>query len=291
MKRLVALILVLLPLLSQAQPLRIWEGTGSGSKKVTLTPFLPEGDGPFPAIIVCPGGSYFWLDKENEGIRVAEWLRSEGIAAFVLYYRTGGWAGFSFATKAAQHKNRHPAMISDIQRAITIVRGDAATFGIDPNRLGVMGFSAGGHLVASAALYSDTDFTGMAAGISLRPDFAAPIYPVVTMEDGYVHKRSRRGLLGEKNMDNRVMRDSLSLERHVTPSAPPFFLLACKDDPIVDYHNSVVLDSALTSAGVPHEFTLYEAGGHGFGAAPEKQGPETSQWQKKFIQWFRSLNF
>lgn len=289
MKRVLALLLVLLPLISQAQSIRIWDGTGMGTKKVTLTPFLPEGDGSFPAVIVCPGGSYFWLDKENEGIRVAEWLRSEGIAAFVLYYRTGGWAAFSFATKAAQHKNRHPAMIQDIQRAITTVRGRASEFHIDPDRLGVMGFSAGGHLVASAALYCDTDFTGIANGVSLRPDFSAPIYPVVTMEDGYVHKRSRRGLLGEKNMDNKVMRDSLSLERHVTPDAPPFFVLACKDDPIVDYHNSVVLDSALTAAGVPHEFTLYNEGGHGFGAVPEKQTAETSQWQDKFIKWFKDL--
>ena len=289
MKRSILAIILLLPLFLQAQPVRIWEGTGLGSKKVVLPPFIPDGDGPFQAVIVCPGGSYFWLDKENEGIRVAEWLRSEGIAAFVLYYRTGGWAGFSFATKAAQHKNRHPAMIQDIQRAITIVRKGASDYRIDPGKLGVMGFSAGGHLVASAALYCDTDFTGIADGVSLKPDFSAPIYPVVTMEDGYVHKRSRRGLLGEKNMDNKVMRDSLSLERHVTPAAPPFFVLACKDDPIVDYHNSVVLDSALTAAGVPHEFTLYNEGGHGFGAVPEKQGPETSQWQKKFLAWFHSL--
>lgn len=264
----------------------IWAGTSVPAGDVTLTSYIPSGDGPFDAVIVCPGGSYYWLDSENEGHRVASWLSSEGFAAFVLEYRVAGVPDFITAFRYILRGNRHPDMISDLQRSIDLVRGLPFV-----GRVGAMGFSAGGHLVMSAAELYGTDFTslsGVPSSHSLRPDFVAPIYPVVTLSDArYVHRRSRRGLLGRRGQWSQAMRDSLSLEKHVPADCPPVFLLNCEDDPIVDYHNSILLDSALTAAGAPHLYTLYPTGGHGFGAAAEKQDYCTTNWQNLFISWYR----
>lgn len=265
----------------------IWEGTPVPAYGVTLSSYIPSGDGPFDAVIVCPGGSYYWLDRENEGHRVARWLCSEGLAAFVLEYRTAGVPDFITAYRYILRGNRHPDMISDLQRSIDLVRGKSGI-----SRVGAMGFSAGGHLVMSAGELYGTDFpalSGAPSRHSLKPDFVVPVYPVVTLSDErYVHRRSRRGLLGRWGQWSSAMRDSLSLERHVRADCPPVFLLNCVDDPIVDYHNSMLLDSALTASGVPHVYTLYPSGGHGFGAAGEKQDSSTSQWQESFIRWYRS---
>ena len=266
----------------------IWEEVPGGDTRVKLTEYLPDGGGPFDAIIVCPGGSYYWLDRDNEGVRVAEWLRSEGYAAYVLEYRTAGVAEFITAYRYIFRGTRHPDMISDLQRSIELVRRRSYI-----GRVGAMGFSAGGHLVMSSAEFHGTDFpslSGAPSVHSLRPDFVAPVYPVVTLSDSrYVHERSRRGLLGRWGQWSESMRDSLSLERHIPRDCPPVFLLNCKDDPIVDWHNSVLLDSALTTAGIPHLYTMYPTGGHGFGAATEKQDSCTSQWQELFIRWVKEL--
>lgn len=266
-------------------------------------------DSGVPAVIVCPGGSYFWLDEQTEGADVASWLCENGIAAFVLRYRTAGV--FRFCTGMGSVK--HPDMLNDLQRAIAFLRQNSARFGIDPNMLGVMGFSAGGHLVMSAAEFYDRGTLrgsevgadvvaadvcssgGSSCGgassrsVSLRPDFVAPIYPVVSMSDPCTHARSRRALLGEGRKNDRALRDSLSLEKHVRDDCPPVFLLNCVDDDVVDYHNSELLDSALTAHRVPHLYTQYAVGGHGFGATKSKQGPQTSLWQDLFINWFRKL--
>lgn len=277
------------------EPVHIWDGTPvRGAHAVTLTPYLPEADHyGLPAFIVCPGGSYFWLDVEHEGVMVAEWLRDQGYAAFLLQYRTGGWFDFVFRSRATfGGGNQHPDMIADLQRSIQLVRENWQNLGIDPRMVGAMGFSAGGHLVMSAAELYGTDFLaplGIETTVSLRPDFVAPIYPVVTMEQECVHKRSRRGLLGERRERNTVLRDSLSLEKHVRPDGPPVFLLNCVDDPIVDYRNSNLLDSALIANKVPHFFVQYKIGGHGFGADPQRFSDETRQWQATFLQWFKEL--
>jgi len=250
----------------------------------TLTAYLPEGL-PKAAVVVCPGGSYFWLDKEGEGSLVAEWLVSEGIAAYVLHYRTGGWWNFAFHTRALFGGHRHPDMISDLQGAIRQVR---AQF---DGPVGAMGFSAGGHLVMSAGEFFHTDFTGKADGIDLRPDFVAPIYPVVSMREPCTHKRSRRGLLGEGRTGEQALRDSLSLELHVRPDTPPVFLLRCDDDPVVDPKNSDLLDAALTEKGVPHRYVRYHQGGHGFGADKEKFTEETARWQAEFLDWIEEIDY
>lgn len=288
----------------QEPVIQLWEGTGVHASSVTLVPYLPSSapalpsltggvGGGSPAIIVCPGGSYCWHDYEAEGVRVAEWLQREGIAAFVLKYRVQGIFPYVFHTRLVSRGHQHPDALCDVQRAIQYVRERSADFGINPDCLGVMGFSAGGHLSMSAAAYASTDFLaplGISHIVSLRPDFVAPIYPVVTMHKPYVHSRSRRALLGEYRKHRHVMRDSMSLELHVPADCPPVFLLNCVDDPIVIYQNSELLDSALTAKGIPHLYTQYRVGGHGFGGDTSKFSSETAQWQATFIEWLKTLN-
>lgn len=282
------------PLAAQHAKFRIWQNTSVHNRSVTLEPFLPEENcwGGM-AVIVCPGGSYCWHDHETEGRLVAEWLRSEGIAAFVLNYRVQGIFPYVFRTRAIFGGHKHPDMISDLQRAIQLLREKAAHFGISPNRIGAMGFSAGGHLVMSGACFWHTDFLaplGIQHTASLRPYFVAPIYPVVSMSHACTHRRSRRALLGEWGKHRRTLRDSLSLEKHVPRDCPPVFLVNCKDDPIVDYRNSELLDSALTHSQVSHQYIQYATGGHGFGASDVKGTQECRQWRDAFLKWLRKIN-
>lgn len=269
-----------------AQTVNIWEGTEC-KKKIKLTPYLSDTPNA-PAIIVCPGGSYFWLDKETEGDGVAKWLQANGISAFVLEYRVGTVPGFIFHHRIIARGNRYPDMLQDVQRSIQLLRENADFYGIDPARVGVMGFSAGGHLTAMSGIYFDTDVlsqVGIKPKVSLKPDFIAPIYPVVSFTAPCTHKRSRRGALGEGKSISREMKDSLSLEKHVRADMPPTFLMNCVDDPIVHYHNSELLDSAMTSLGVPHKYIRYNTGGHGFGATETKTTKEAIEWKKEFLKW------
>ena len=249
-----------------------------------LVPYRPEGE-PKAAVIVCPGGSYFWLDTKGEGDLVGRWLASQGITAYVLHYRTAGLVDFFTSYRLLFRGHRHPDMISDLQWALRTARKEF------DGPVGAMGFSAGGHLAMSAAEFFVTDFRGDAAGIDLRPDFVAPIYPVVSMRAPCTHKRSRIGLLGEDRVGDRALRDSLSLELHVRPDTPPVFLLRCDDDPVVDPQNSDLLDAALTEKGVPHRFVRYHTGGHGFGANPEKFTEETARWQAAFLDWLEEIDY
>ena len=183
-------------------------------------------------------------------------------------------------------------MITDAQRALQYVGEHAAEYGIDKEKIGMMGFSAGGHLVMSAACYHATDFlklAGIETAVNLRPAFVVPVYPVVTMNPPYVHRRSRRGLLGDNRVADQTMRDSLSLEKHIPDNCPPVFLVNCVDDPVVTYQNSILLDWALTEKGVPHRYIQYEKGGHGFGANEEKGSPESRAWMNEFLIWLKSL--
>lgn len=256
----------------------IWAGVPH-HKRVTLTPYLPGGEGR-TAVIVCPGGSYFWHDMETEGHEVARWLQSQGIAAFVLRYRTAMVPAFVTRFRYVFRGRRYPDAQDDLRQALAYVRAHAAEYGVDTARIGAMGFSAGGHLVMSSAeLFAPAE----------RPAFIVPVYPVVTMTAPCVHKRSRRALLGDSRKNNRRLRDSLSLERHVPEDCPPVFLVNCKDDPVVDYRNSVLLDSALTARGVRHTYLQYTTGGHGFGASATKGSAECRQWKDAFLAWLRDL--
>lgn len=274
-------------------PVHLWDGTMLNAHRVTLTPYLPAHTAhPTAAIIVCPGGSYFWLASTTEGRRVAEWLQQNGIAAFVLHYRTAG--GFAFAShdRLIVRGHRHPDMVQDAQRAIAYVRSHADALNVDTARVGIMGFSAGGHLATMTGAYAATNFLaplGLTPTVSLRPNFIAALYPVVTLCADVAHRRSRRALLGEWGKANHALRDSLSLERHIHSDMPPVFLMNCKDDPIVHYHNAELLDSALTAAHVPHRYVQYATGGHGFGVSSEKTTAEAIAWKQEFLDWLTQI--
>ena len=267
------------------EKVRLWAGTGTRARSVTLTPYIaPSPDKTFEgtAVIVCPGGSYCWHDTKTEGTGVALWLQANGISAFVLNYRVQGKFPYVSHSRLLFGGRQHPDMINDLERAIQYVRQHAARYGINPDKLGLMGFSAGGHLVMHGAEAFRTK--------DLRPDFVAPIYPVVSMSHPDTHKRSRRALLGEYRKRDQRMRDSLSLEKHVPEDCPPVFLVNCKDDPIVKYHNSELLDSALTAKGINHRYIQYRTGGHGFGASDTKGTAECRAWKEEFLKWLRQLN-
>ncbi len=259
--------------------INIWEGT-SVHKRVELTPYISDAKHTLSnmAVIVCPGGSYFWHDIETEGHEVGRWLQQHGISAFVLNYRTAYVPAFVTHYRLVFRGNRYPDAQDDLRRTIQYVRLHAEEYHIDPSKIGAMGFSAGGHLVMSAAELFD---------VKDRPAFVAAIYPVVTMLEACVHKRSRRGLLGDSKVHNRLLCDKLSLERHVPSDCPPVFLVNCLDDPIVDFHNSVLLDSALTAQHIEHRYVQFSTGGHGFGASEQKGTEESRQWKAIFLDWIK----
>ncbi len=242
-----------------------------------LTAYIPKENPLGIGVIVCPGGSYFWLDKEGEGKEVAQWLNDNGIAAFVLEYSHGGWA--SYAYHFHSKNRRFPAGFNDLRYALDSIRRNADNFGVKADRIGCMGFSAGGHLVMHAA-----------EQLASTPEtmyFVAPLYPVVSMTHPCTHKRSRRGLLGE--FPSKALKDSLSLEHHVPAQCPPVFLMNCDDDPVVHFHNAEMLDSALTRHHIPHQYEHYKTGGHGFGVSAQRTSLEAIQWKDRFIEWLRNL--
>lgn len=257
---------------------------GDEVEVLVYRPERPNGIG----IVVCPGGSYYWLDRRGEGTDVAEWLCENGFTAFVLFYRTAGCAEFAFHTRLLFRGKRHPDMIMDAQRTLQYIWENAERYGVDRDKIGIMGFSAGGHLAMSTACYSATNFlepVGIDSEFTRRPSFVAAIYPVVTMHPPYAHARSRRGVLGDKRQHRKSLRDSLSLERHIPANCPPVFLINCVDDPVVDFHNSVLLDSALSSKGIEHKYIQYQRGKHGFGVSSYNGSPECREWKNEFLKW------
>lgn len=278
------LIFFLLPSLLLAVPPRYsLRPTASGpASRVTLQPFIADSAiNTGIAVIVCPGGSYSWHDMKTEGIEVAEWLQHNGINAYVLKYRVATVGAYITGYRVLGVGNKYPDMLEDVEDALKYLYDHHADHHIDTSMIGVMGFSAGGHLTMLSYVCNRTTY---------KPHFLCPIYPVVTMSDArYAHKRSRRGALGVWGQWNVTMRDSLSLERHISHDCPPVFLVNCKDDKVVHPYNSVLLDSALTAAAVPHIYTQYSTGGHGFGASETKGSEECRQWKKEFLLWILSF--
>lgn len=235
---------------------------------------------PIATVVVCPGGSYSWHDKQTEGHEVAKWLQSQGFSAYVLLYRVQGWPAFAFGYRYLVRGHQYPDAQNDLRQTMLWLRQNADSLGIDAHNIAALGFSAGGHLVASAGALFETE---------VRPNKVIPVYPVVTLSDEkYVHKRSRRALLGEYRKRKTIWRDSLSLEKHITSQMPPTLLVNCKDDPIVHYHNSELLDSALTAEGIPHRYLQYQTGGHGFGADSLKAGKEAIQWLDALLEFLKN---
>lgn len=251
----------------------LWPGGAPGAvgaedvDQPSITIYLPQRQKPAgTAVVVCPGGGYQHLAMDHEGKQIAGWLNDRGIAAFVLKYRLGP-------------RYHHPAMLQDVQRAIQMVRGRAKQFSVAPDRIGVWGFSAGGHLASTAA----THFAKDSDGVSSRPDFAILAYPVITMKDPYVHKGSRTNLLGE-SPDPKLI-ESLSNELRVTAETPPTFLFHTSDDPVVPVENSVYFYVALRKAGVPVEMHIFEHGRHGVGLAQDDPGLKI--WPELLENWMR----
>jgi acetyl esterase/lipase len=224
------------------------------------------------AVIVCPGGGYEFLAFDHEGGKYARWLSGLGVAAFVLKYRLSDFG--------------HPAPLQDVLRAIRIVRAHAADYGVAPERIGVIGSSAGGHLAASAAtLYDDpAGRTGAPLdAVSARPDFLMLMYPVITLMPPYAHAGSRHALLGANPAPELVK--AMSLETRVSPQTPPTFLVHAQDDGAVPVDNSIMFFQALTRAHVPAEMHIYEHGGHGFGMTQEHG--DTALWPRRAEEWLR----
>lgn len=283
MKHKLLFILCLLPCLIIAAPKYSLRPLSHGAAaRVTLQPFLADStNNTGVAIIVCPGGSYSWHDMKIEGIGVAQWLQSNGINAYVLKYRVASIGAYVTGYRILGIGNKYPDMLTDIEDALKYVYSHSDTDHIDTTLIGVMGFSAGGHLAMSSYVYNRTRYT---------PAFLCPIYPVVTMSNKkYTHIRSRRGALGVWGQWNKQMQDSLSLEKHIKTNCPPVFLMNCQDDPIVKYQNSELLDSALCDAKIPHQYIQYKTGGHGFGASDKKGTEECHQWKKEFLLWISNF--
>jgi acetyl esterase/lipase len=240
----------------------------------TLTVYLPSSNPTQTGVMIAPGGGYGHLSLQKEGEDVARWLNQRGVAAFVLKYRLGP-------------KYHHPVELGDAQRAIRTVRADAAMYQVDPAHIGMWGFSAGGHLAASAGTLfqaGSSDSPDVIERQSSRPDFLILAYPVITMELPYVHKGSRDNLLGSDADAAQV--ELLSAEKHVTKETPPTFLFATTDDATVPVMNSVLFYSALVAVKVPAEMHLFQHGPHGVGLAPGF--PDLKIWPDLLATWMRA---
>jgi acetyl esterase/lipase len=228
------------------------------------------------AVIVCPGGGYRTL-APHEGHDIAVWLNSIGVSAVVLKYRHSPKYG-------------HPAPMLDALRAIRAVRAKAAEWKIDPNRIGIMGFSAGGHVASSAATHFD-DGNPKAADpverMGSRPDLLILGYPVITMTQPFAHSGSRRNLLGENPSQDLV--DLMSNEKQVTEKTPPTFFFHTEDDKGVPVENSLMFAAALRKAKVPYELHVYETGRHGVGLAQDN--PALKTWPRLLENWLRAHGF
>lgn len=243
------------------------------SDRPNLTVYLPQVNGVQSGVVVCPGGGYGMLAVDHEGKQIAEWLNARGIAAFVLRYRLGP-------------RYHHPVELGDAQRAMRLVRYRAAEYGIAVDRIGIWGFSAGGHLASTAGTHFDSGLAAASDPIdrtSSRPDFMVLCYPVISFITPYAHRGSMRNLLGD-NPDPQLAA-SLSNETQVTPQTPPTFLFHTNSDSGVPAENSVLFYLALRKAGVPAEIHIYERGEHGVGLAPFD--PVLSSWPRRLEAWMK----
>jgi acetyl esterase/lipase len=224
-------------------------------------------------VIVCPGGGYGGLSMDKEGTAVAQWLNARGVAAFVLKYRLGP-------------KYHHPVELHDAQRAIRYVRSHSAEYHVAPDRIGIWGFSAGGHLASTTGTHFDAGDPNAADPIDragCRPDFMILAYPVISLVDPWTHQGSKRNLLGQ-DADPELAR-SLSSDLQVTKETPPTFLFTTNGDTGVPAENSINFYLAMRKAGVPGELHVYQNGPHGVGLA--LNDPVLSSWPRRLEAWLR----
>jgi len=272
-------LLLTLKLFAQDETIYIWRDI-KGMEKEPSVMFVhkPKIENTGAAVIVCPGGSYHHLDLYSEGHTTAEWFADQGFTSFMLKYRTN------------QSLYNAPAMLQDLQRAIQIVRENAETYGIDPDRLGVIGYSAGGHLVAMAGEFFEThnelEKLGIKTEVSLRPDYVMPIYPVVSMQDDIAHRWSRNSLLGySKKRQTQERKDEFSLELQVPDNMPPTYVVVAEDDPVVIPENAKRLYAALEAKNIPNcRIAVYDWGKHGFGMK-DTEFMRTFHWNESLKEW------
>jgi len=255
----------------------IWDGDppdamGKADADIpTLSVFLPKDAAkPCAAVMVCPGGGYGGLAFDYEGEEIAQWLNSFGVAGFVLKYRLSPY--------------RHPIPMTDAQRALRLIRANAEKWNIDPGRLGVMGFSAGGHLSATVSTHYDKGDPAAKDPVdrqSCRPDFSILCYPVISMTPPHGHAGSRENLLGDKPSEEPSI--LLSNEKQVTKDTPPAFIFHTADDQIVPVNDSIMYFTALRENGVSAELHVYEHGRHGVGLAQEI--PSLKTWPGLLRDW------
>jgi acetyl esterase/lipase len=272
------------PLMQDPQTLLLWPAGAPGAlgttdaDKPAITVYMPPNTtGPMTAVIIAPGGSYTRLSMNNEGRLPASYLNSLGIAAFVLRYRLG----------PAYH---HPIELGDAQRAIRIVRSRAAEWHIAPDRIGIMGFSAGGHLASSASTHAEqgrADAADPIDRVSSRPDFAVLGYPVISLVESFAHQGSKTNLLGEH--PDAALARSLSSETQVTASTPPAFIYQTNADTVVPAENAVAYYLALRKAGVTAELHIFRNGAHGTGLA--QQDAALAEWPRLLANWLRVSGF
>ena len=265
------------------EPMPLWPGGPPGVAKdapglrPTLTLYQPSPEKATGAVVVvCPGGGYGG-HADHEGRPIAEWLNGLGITAVVLKYRL------------APHSH-HPAMLEDAARAVRTVRASAEAWKVDPRRVGVLGFSAGGHLASTIATHFDAgnpNATDPVDRMSSRPDRAILIYPVISLVTPYTHNGSKRNLLGEDPAPS--LAESLSNELQVTPQAPPTFLAHTDQDSAVPPENSLLFALALRKAKVPVELHVFEKGQHGLGLG--RPGFAFSEWPQLCARWLDGQGF
>lgn len=231
------------------------------------------------AVIICPGGGYHGLAYDLEGTEIAKWYNSIGVTAFVLKYRMP-------KRHTGDFKNKIP--LSDAVRAIKLVRKNADRWNIDPDQIGIMGFSAGGHLASSLGTHYDMDLFPQDDPyhqISARPDFMILIYPVISMEEAYTHKGSMQSLLGEHPSEKTQL--LYSSDKQVDPNTPKAFLVHCQDDDVVDVANSIKMFQGLQEHKIPSELHIFPKGGHGFGLGITNQHIDI--WPTMLERWLTQL--
>ena len=259
----------------------LWENGAPGalghdaSDIPTLTTYLAAAHKVPTAVIVAPGGGYRGLAMDYEGRQIASWFNAVGITAFVLQYRLGP-------------RYHHPIELGDAQRAIRLVRTRAAEFGVNPERIGMIGFSAGGHLTSTAETHFDSGHPDAPDPIdraSSRPDFAILCYAVISFIAPYSHRGSAQALLGD-SPDPKLLQD-LSNDTRVTPQTPATFIFSTSEDTTVPSENSVAFYLALHQAHVPAELHIFQHGPHGVGLA--LGDPALGEWPTLLVHWLRGL--
>ena len=271
-----------------AEALPLWDGPAPKAAAAPAEPqpfldlYVPEKDrANGSALVICPGGGYGGLALGHEGLEVATWCNTHGIAAFVLHYRLG------------RQGHHYPTQLIDVQRAIRLVRSNANQFGIDPHRIGIMGFSAGGHLASMAATLFNEQATlpgpepDAVDAVSARPDLAVLCYPVIALNAPHTHRGSRKNLLGPADDDD--LAEQLSTDSRVTAETPPTFLFQTDEDTAVPPENAVGFYLACRRAGVPAELHIYQPGRHGVGLAADQ--PSVSSWPDRLRDWLRDRGF